>query len=441
MTFSLSLVVIAPFWVPLPKAIAYAPDELQQLLETKNCRKCDLSGADLSFLNLEGADLEGANLQGADLNSTNLAFANLTGANLTGADLSQAVLMNAILENAIGLESHSFAENSSSTNPNHGSADVIGNRVPGSATNESEPRASSPTIDAPVNTPPVEAPPAPTTQPISDDSTSGSSARITNHRAPNPSAPVQASERLADSTCPNSSSQDSLFALYPSSQIALTVSLHPTLYWYVPNVSAERILFILKDERENALLYATFQIPDRESIVSLTLDEIPLEYGQTYKWHFFIVCDDVPMDYDPYTNGQLQVVKPSPELQSQLSATSELETARIYASEGIWQDALSSLGELRQHPPHNEAIIQAWQQLLQSAELSNIENIELIGELIPIYWQTVGEIEQILEEEIQPTEREADIIRQPNLPGGGSLPPVIPTSRPPAGNRQPGGGL
>lgn len=87
----------------------------QQLLSTKQCASCDLSGAGLVFArltganltqaNLAGANLAQANLAGADLRGANLAGAilngaNLTGAKLTGADLSGADLRNAFLSGA-----------------------------------------------------------------------------------------------------------------------------------------------------------------------------------------------------------------------------------------------------------------------------------------------------------------------------------------------------
>ncbi len=90
---------------------------ISQLLNTKQCPQCDLSGtglvmanlvgaklsganlsqANLSRANLSGADLSGANLSGASLNGTNLSGANLSGANLAGTDLRDAYLVNANL--------------------------------------------------------------------------------------------------------------------------------------------------------------------------------------------------------------------------------------------------------------------------------------------------------------------------------------------------------
>ena len=93
-------------------------NDLNQLLSTKKCSQCDLTGsglvmsnltgaqlqganlvsANLSQANLMGADLSGANLTGASLHGANLTGANLTGANLNGTDLRNAYLANTILQ-------------------------------------------------------------------------------------------------------------------------------------------------------------------------------------------------------------------------------------------------------------------------------------------------------------------------------------------------------
>jgi uncharacterized protein YjbI with pentapeptide repeats len=98
-------------------AVAENIQHVSQLLSSKDCIQCDLSGsglvmanlsgaqlrganltqANLSRANLSGADLSGADLSGASLYGANLTGANLTGANLSGADLRDAYLVNAIL--------------------------------------------------------------------------------------------------------------------------------------------------------------------------------------------------------------------------------------------------------------------------------------------------------------------------------------------------------
>jgi Pentapeptide repeats (8 copies) len=75
-------------------------EHLKQLLASKNCQNCDLSGAGLVMADLQGADLSGANFAGANLSRANLTGADLRGANLSGASLFGANLNYAKLSGA-----------------------------------------------------------------------------------------------------------------------------------------------------------------------------------------------------------------------------------------------------------------------------------------------------------------------------------------------------
>ncbi|MDD2672165.1 MAG: pentapeptide repeat-containing protein [Syntrophales bacterium] len=109
-------------WISLSAggAEAFNPADLEKLMKTWKCSRCDLSGANLSgrllmeadlsganlsMANLSGADvrkanLDGANLSGANLGGTNLFAANLSAANLGGANLYEAFLCYANLRGA-----------------------------------------------------------------------------------------------------------------------------------------------------------------------------------------------------------------------------------------------------------------------------------------------------------------------------------------------------
>ena len=70
---------------------------LSQLLDTKECRECNLQRVNLGQIRLVRANLEGANLKKADLKDTVLSGANLRAANLEGTKLENAKLRNANL--------------------------------------------------------------------------------------------------------------------------------------------------------------------------------------------------------------------------------------------------------------------------------------------------------------------------------------------------------
>ena len=74
------------------QASAFVQTDLDRLLKTNECAKCDLSGAVLAGMDLSKAKLEGANLSGADLTKTSLRMADMAGVNLSGAMLNGTVL-------------------------------------------------------------------------------------------------------------------------------------------------------------------------------------------------------------------------------------------------------------------------------------------------------------------------------------------------------------
>ncbi len=79
---------------------------VQTLLDTNNCEKCDLVDANLTGALLVDANLTGALLTGALLPGALLTAANLTGAGLARANLSEAVLPGANLLKADLLETN-----------------------------------------------------------------------------------------------------------------------------------------------------------------------------------------------------------------------------------------------------------------------------------------------------------------------------------------------
>ena len=83
------------------QAAAFDEADVGQLLESKRCQQCDLSGADLKRVDLAGANLAGANLSGAKLWAANLGGADLSGVNLEGASLGTALANSQIFRGRI----------------------------------------------------------------------------------------------------------------------------------------------------------------------------------------------------------------------------------------------------------------------------------------------------------------------------------------------------
>ncbi|MDJ0620849.1 MAG: pentapeptide repeat-containing protein [Calothrix sp. MO_192.B10] len=97
---SLPVFIVLCFLSFAQTAQAANADHVRQLLATKECEGCDLSGAGLVLADLAGANLRGANLRGANISRANLSGANLQGANLSAASLFGVNLSGANLQEA-----------------------------------------------------------------------------------------------------------------------------------------------------------------------------------------------------------------------------------------------------------------------------------------------------------------------------------------------------
>lgn len=154
----------------------------------------------------------------------------------------------------------------------------------------------------------------------------------------------------------------------------LTVAAHPTLWFYVPySLTAKLpIEFVLQDDQGKEVYKTSFKASQTQpGIVSLHLPstEKPLEIGKMYHWYFIIDCDP---DAPPLVEGWVQRVAPNPTLASQLQKATPRQRVALYAQQGIWHDALTTLAELRSANSGDAALSNDWVSLLQSVNLEAI---------------------------------------------------------------------
>lgn len=165
-----------------------------------------------------------------------------------------------------------------------------------------------------------------------------------------------------------------LTALTPSNYLALTVSEHPTLFWYVPQSPAKTLEFTLRDAKDAEVIYKTqLPTPNKAGIVSLSLPASalpPLKVGQMYHWYLAMVCDSNDRTGDTVVDGWIERTSQSASLTEQLKQANSLsQQAAVYANAGIWHEAVSTLAKLRQNQPENPELLNSWEKLLRSVEL------------------------------------------------------------------------
>ena len=179
--------------------------------------------------------------------------------------------------------------------------------------------------------------------------------------------------------CPNI--QNKLIPLVPATNMGLTISEYPTLYWYVPetvgaDTPAPEMEFVLQDE-EGKEVYNSGKLPALASagIVSYTMPAKagkPLEVGKNYQWFFSIICNPDDRSGDVRVQGWIKRVEKSPIMAQYLEAAPEKDRPFIYARESLWFDTLSSLAQMQMQNPGDEFLSDKWEELLNSVSLGNL---------------------------------------------------------------------
>lgn len=161
-----------------------------------------------------------------------------------------------------------------------------------------------------------------------------------------------------------------LTALIPQSQPALTVSERPTFWVYVPYAAGDIELIHFSIQQDGSAILLGFTPPDRPGILAITLPDraAPLEIGQTYQWSLSVSCNGAASDA-PFVEGSVQRVAIEPALTTALEAASPREQAAIYAENGIWYDALTTLGNLYRTDSNNTELAADWAALLSALEI------------------------------------------------------------------------
>jgi hypothetical protein len=163
----------------------------------------------------------------------------------------------------------------------------------------------------------------------------------------------------------------------------LTTLERPSWLFYVPYIKeygypAE---FVLQDQKSN--IYETaIALPARPGIVRVSLPSTApaLAVNKQYRWYFNIYCDPQKNSPPIYVEGVIQRVNLSQTIAEQLKTATPIKRFAIYAQNGIWYEAVTTLLELRQKNLQDPALQAQWRDLLTSARLDNVATEPIISE-------------------------------------------------------------
>lgn len=221
----------------------------------------------------------------------------------------------------------------------------------------------------------------------------GSIAQI-HFATPPESAPAYARREESRSRCPCYNSPQTLTALIPASNLALTTASHPTFFLYVPHAAGNAktggrpparekfdVEFQLADQQEHEIYQTIFAIAGTPGIVSFTLPPAApaLEPNKYYHWYFEVICDREDRSGDSVVSGWSRRVEPNSRVLQALKQASPFQQPGIYAEAGLWHDTIATLAELRRPKPNDSLLTTAWVELLQSVGLDKIAQEPLVN--------------------------------------------------------------
>jgi hypothetical protein len=139
-------------------------------------------------------------------------------------------------------------------------------------------------------------------------------------------------------------------ALLPRSQWGLTTLAHPTIWLNAPKGIAANLPleFVLQDAAGKTLFKERIDsaaTPAGTTQIPFPAAAPALQVNQQYRWSIAIYCDAEVPDQPLTVRGGISRSALSPTATEDLAkATTAIERAAIYAEEGIWYDALTTLG-------------------------------------------------------------------------------------------------
>jgi Domain of Unknown Function (DUF928) len=178
------------------------------------------------------------------------------------------------------------------------------------------------------------------------------------------------------------------------SPVDTTLSAHPTIWLHLTSIPPNaQVQFTLQDAAGRKQLYNTrFQLTGQTGILGVQIPKTApeLKVGESYLWQLAVQCDRQDPSSDVLVIGSwLQRVSPAQikslpgfdpkPIVQELSRAAEIDKPALYASLGVWQDAVTTLIELQRQQPNNQELKEDWRSLLTGAQMAEFINAPILG--------------------------------------------------------------
>ena len=163
----------------------------------------------------------------------------------------------------------------------------------------------------------------------------------------------------------------SLYVLTPDAT-ALTTQAQPSLFWYQSGPAATRFeLTLFEPKKAKPLLKVGVEKAGDAGIHRLSLGKykVTLTPGVLYKWTVALVPDAANRSQNVIAIGTIQRTEPDAQLAATLAAADGADKATLYASKGLWYDALQAISDAIDAAPEDKSLHAQRARLLEQVDL------------------------------------------------------------------------
>jgi len=184
---------------------------------------------------------------------------------------------------------------------------------------------------------------------------------------PGPSLRIDARVRGAPGDSP------ALYMLAPP-HAGLTTKAQPSIFWYLSKPVQTRVeLAIVQEKKIIPIFDVKVGDAGKAGVQRFRLADhhIKLEPGIEYRCSVALVLNEESRSKDVVASCVVKRIEPLSSLKARLADARPSEAAFIYASEGIWFDAMESLAELIEANPDNGKFRRQRSALLDQVQLAD----------------------------------------------------------------------
>jgi hypothetical protein len=164
------------------------------------------------------------------------------------------------------------------------------------------------------------------------------------------------------------------FSVLAPDHVGWTTKEQPSLFWYQSRpVQAKFELSVVQENQSKPVFAFRLDESARPGIQRLRLSEhdVRLQTGVEYEWVVALVFDPTNRSQDIIASGLIKRVNPPPAFAAKLPGTTPAQLPFLYASAGIWYDAVEALADLIEAQPENRLLRRQRASLLEQVKLSS----------------------------------------------------------------------